>query len=113
MILQQTKVYVPTEMNELPDKDGTYCVLSKCNVNYPLQTYDSLRFQQGVFQEIPNWKHIHWLKEQILYALTKEELERVIRFVYNSAIDYENQSMGSFLNDDVPNLNTLINQILK
>ena len=84
MKLQQIKVYVPTEMNELPDKDDTYCVLSKCNVNYPLQSYDSLRFQQGVFQEIPNWKHIHWLKEQILYTLTKEELERVIRDACNT-----------------------------
>lgn len=54
-----------------------------------------------------------YVKKQSLYTFTKEELERVIRFVYNSAIDYENQSMGSFLNDDVPNLNTLINQILK
>lgn len=83
MELKTTKVYVPT--HEIL-KDGW--------VNLGQDKREFVKIKEG-------------------YLLTKEELERVIRFVYNSAIDYENQSMGSFLNDDVPNLNTLINQILK
>jgi len=107
MELKTTKIYVPNEdFEQSLTTEAISDVVTICNLNDSKTAKELLSSQFLILNNLD-------YKEQSLYAFTKEELERVIRFVYNSAIDYENQSMGSFLNDDVPNLNTLINQILK
>lgn len=75
--LKPTRVFEAVDVkDELPKEDGMYCVLSKCNVDFPLESYDSLKFIKGSFQQISNWEHIYWLKETTdKYLLSKEELE--------------------------------------
>lgn len=92
--LKPTRVFEVVDVkDELPKEDGMYCVLSKCNVDFPLESYDSLKFIKGSFQQISNWEHIYWLKETTdKYLLSKEELISLL----NKREDYINSTTNIF-----------------
>ncbi len=80
-------VYIPTRVeDELPEENGEYAVLSKCNVDYPLESYDSLKFQNGNFQQIPNWINIHWLKPKEGIFFTVEEYNKHIKEIIEETL---------------------------
>jgi hypothetical protein len=82
------QVYLPVKVeDELPKTDGSYGVLSKCNIESPLESYDTLKFQKGKFQEISNWKHIHWLKPQEAFVFTTEQLNQLLSNVIKNALN--------------------------
>jgi hypothetical protein len=52
--LTPKRIFEVVDVNkELPKEDGVYCVLSKCNSKFPLETYDSLKFQQAAVELYP------------------------------------------------------------
>lgn len=85
--IKQT-VYLPVKVkDELPLKDGEYCVFSRCNTSSPLEDFATLKFQNGKFQEISNWKHIYWLKPQEAFVFTSEQLNEYTANIIKQALE--------------------------
>ena len=117
MELKQTKVFVPTDVKlELPIESSSYLVINP-KISSPFEIIykkeDNIWWLGSQKFKIVDSGITHWLKEVELFSLTKEELERVIGDAYEAGVKYETQSIGSFLNDDIPNKEQYINQILK
>ena len=82
MQLKQTKVFVPTDVKlELPIESSSYLVINP-KISSPFEIIykkeDNIWWLGSQKFKIVDSGITHWLKEQELYSLTKEELERVI-----------------------------------
>jgi hypothetical protein len=75
--LQPTKVYVPVSVDdEVPEKDGPVYTITP---NLPSSLGEWFTKEKGFNYNAECAPTTHWLKEQSLYCLTKEELEAAFK----------------------------------